>query len=128
MPWRYSPIGAQGMVLDAAVDPNVLSYPVPSIMREWGTVVRRGGANPWTSGEAEPSPRGSGEAEPSPRGSGEAESSPQPSDEAEPSPSHRGRQSWPTGLGRGGTKTPVVRARSAAVLLFVREFLTFDGY
>ena len=40
------------MVLDAAVDPNVLSYPVPIIMRERGVVVRRGGASLWTSGEA----------------------------------------------------------------------------
>ena len=40
------------MVLDDAVDPNVLSYPMPIIMREWGAVVRRGGANLWTSGEA----------------------------------------------------------------------------
>ena len=86
MPWCYSLVGAQGMVLDAVVDPNVLSYPVPSIMRERGTVVRRGGANPWTLGEAEPSPQGSGEAEPSPRGSGETEFIPWGSGEAESSP------------------------------------------
>ena len=60
--------------------------------------------------------------------SSEAESSPQPSGEVEPSPSCRGRRSWLTGIGRGGTKTPVVRARSAAVLLSVQEFLAFDGY
>ena len=30
------------MVLDAAVDPNVFSYPVPIIMKERGAVVRRG--------------------------------------------------------------------------------------
>ena len=56
------------------------------------------------SGEAESSLRRSGGAEPSLRGLGEAEPSPQPSDEAEPSPSHRGRRSWPTGIGRGVTK------------------------
>ena len=43
---------AQGMVLDATVDPNILSYPMPIIMRERGAVVRRGRASPWTSGEA----------------------------------------------------------------------------
>ena len=40
------------MVLDVVVDLNVMSYPVPIIMREWGVVVRRGGASLWTSGEA----------------------------------------------------------------------------
>ena len=40
------------MVLDAVVDPNVMSYPVPIIMRERGAVVRQGGASLWTSGEA----------------------------------------------------------------------------
>ena len=40
------------MVLDAAVDLNILSYPVPIIMRERGVVVRRGGASLWTSGKA----------------------------------------------------------------------------
>ena len=166
------------------VDPNVLSYPVPIIMRERGVVcqekrsqsldigrdeVHQARRNLAFGGRARRSPalggrarrslalggrvkwslalsprarrsrppavrgggasrRASGEAESSPRGSGEAESSPQPSGEAEPSPSRRGRQSWPTGIGRGGTRTPVVRARSATVLLFVREFLTFDGY
>ena len=39
------------MALDAAVDPNVLSYPVPIIVRERGAVVRRGGASLWTSSE-----------------------------------------------------------------------------
>ena len=42
------------MVLDAAVDPNVLSYPMPIIMKERGAVVRRGGASLWTSGETGP--------------------------------------------------------------------------
>jgi len=56
------------MVLDAAVDPNVLSYSVPIIMKERGAVVGRGGARPRASVEAEPSPRGSVEAEPTPRG------------------------------------------------------------
>ena len=46
------PTGAQGMVLDAAVDLNVLSYPVPIIMRERGEVVRRDGTSLWILGEA----------------------------------------------------------------------------
>ena len=46
------------MVLDAAVDPNVLSYPVPIIMKERGAVVRRGGASLWTSGEVRSIGRG----------------------------------------------------------------------
>ena len=35
------PAGAQGMVLEAVVDPNVLSCPVTIIVREWGEVVRQ---------------------------------------------------------------------------------------
>ena len=71
------------MVLDVAVDPNILSYPVPIIMRERGAVVRQGGASLWTSGKAKPILYPLGEAEPSPWGSSEAEPSPQPSSEAE---------------------------------------------
>ena len=40
-PGSTFPAGAQGMVLEAVVDPNVLSCPVPIIMREWGEVVRQ---------------------------------------------------------------------------------------
>ena len=63
------------MVLGTAVDSNVLSYPVPVIMKEQGAVVGRGGACPGMSGEVEPSPRGSGEAEPIFRCSGKKHSS-----------------------------------------------------
>ena len=36
----------QGMALDIAVDPNVLSYPVLVIMKEQGAIVGRDGAYP----------------------------------------------------------------------------------
>ena len=47
----------QGMVLNTAVDSNVLSYPVPIIMKEQGAVVGRDGASPQTSGEVESTPK-----------------------------------------------------------------------
>ena len=51
--WKPNTWGVtQGMVLDAVVDLNILSYPVPIIMRERGVIVRQGGASLWTSGEA----------------------------------------------------------------------------
>ena len=40
-PGSTFPARAQGMVLEAVVDPNVLSCPVPIIMREQGEVVRQ---------------------------------------------------------------------------------------
>ena len=45
-PGSTFPTGAQGMVLEAVVDPNVLSCPVPIIMREWGEVVRQDETSP----------------------------------------------------------------------------------
>jgi len=68
--------------------------------------IGRGEVRLRTSGEAEPSFDPLGEVEPSPRGSGEAEFIPQGSGEAEPSSSRWVRRSWPTGVGRGGTKLP----------------------
>ena len=41
------------MVLGTVVDSNVLSYPVPIIMKEQGAVVGRGEGIPQPSGEAE---------------------------------------------------------------------------
>ena len=79
------------MVLGAAFDLNVMSYPVLIIMKAQGVLAGRGGAGPRTSGEADPSHRGSGEVEPSPRGSGEAE----------PALSHRARRSQPSDVRRG---------------------------
>ena len=94
------PTVAQGMVLGAAFDPNVKSYPVLILMMEQGVLVGRGGVCPQSLGEAEPSPRGSGEAESSPRGSGKAESSPEPLGEAESSPRGLGEaESSPRGSG-----------------------------
>ena len=40
------------MVLEATVDPNILSYSVPIIMRGRGEVDRWDKTNLWTSGEA----------------------------------------------------------------------------
>ena len=40
-PGSTFPVGAQGMVLEAVVDPNSLSCPIPIIMRERGEVVRQ---------------------------------------------------------------------------------------
>ena len=51
-PGSTFPPGAQGIVLEAVVDPNVLSYPVPIIMRERGEVVRRDETSLRTSGKA----------------------------------------------------------------------------
>ena len=80
------PARVQGMVLGAMVDPNVLSCPVPIIMRERGRScqvrqnqsldIERGEVHPRSSGEAETSPYPLGETEPAPRGSGKAETSP----------------------------------------------------
>ena len=88
------------MVLEAVVDPNVLSCPVPIIMRERGEVVRQDKTSLYPLGETEPTPRGSGEAEsiPQPSGetepalkaSGETETSPGPSGETEPTPKASG--------------------------------------
>ena len=81
------------MVLGTVVDSNVLSYPVPVIMKEQGAVVGRGGACPGTLDEAEPTlsrrarrsqPSAVGRGEASPQPSGEADSSPRGSGEAEP--------------------------------------------
>ena len=100
------PAGAQGMVLEAAVDPNVLSYPVPIIMRECGEVVRQDETSPWTLSEARfvlerrarQSPVLIPRARPSPSLGGRARRS--------QSLSSRARRSWPKGVGRGGTKLP----------------------
>ena len=72
----------QGMVLDTAVDSNVLSYLVLVFMKDQGAVVERGGASPQSSGEAESSPQRSGE--------------------VEPALGSRARQSQPLAIGRGG--------------------------
>ena len=110
------PAGAQGMVLEATVDPNVLSYPVSIIMREQGEVVRQDKTSPWTSSEARFILGRRARRSPVPRGSGEAELTLIP--QARPSLalggrarqslslSPRARRSWPKGVGRGGTKLP----------------------
>jgi len=77
------PTAAQGIVLGAAFDPNVKSYPVLILMMEQGVFVGRGGVCPRPSGELESSPRGLGEAEFDHQGSGEAEPSSRGSGEAE---------------------------------------------
>ena len=51
-PGSTFPTKVQGMVLEAAVDLNVLSYPIPIIMREQGEVVRQDETSPWISSEA----------------------------------------------------------------------------
>ena len=81
------------MVLEAAVDPNVLSCSVPMIMRErrrsyqvrqnQSLDIERGEVRPRSLGETESSPCPLGVTEPTPWGLGEAESIPQPSGEAE---------------------------------------------
>jgi len=91
-PGSTFPAGAQGMVLEAMVDLNVLSCSVPIIMRERGRScqvrrnlsldIERGEVRPRSSSEVESSPYPLGETEPAPRGSGKAESIPQPSGEA----------------------------------------------
>ena len=48
------------MVLDTAVDSNVMSYPVLVFTKDQGVVIGRGGASPEWSGEAEPIFRRSG--------------------------------------------------------------------
>ena len=80
--------------------------------------MEQGEARSLPSGEAETNPYLLGETDPAPPGSGEAESIPQPSGEAE-----LVHERWVR-----RNQTPIVRARSALVLLSVQEFLTFDGY
>ena len=141
---------------DAMVDPNVLSYPVPIIMRERGAVVRRGGASLWTSGEARSvlgrqvrrsrafihrerrSPALGGRLRRSPAlvvGRGRVYTSgvgrggvsllavrrgeawPRTSGEADLALSPRVRRSWPTGVGRGGTKLPSSGKKRSSALV-----------
>ena len=62
-PGSTFPTRAQGMVLEAVVDLNVLSYTVPVIMRgreRRNLALGRGGAGPKASGETEASPLPSG--------------------------------------------------------------------
>ena len=62
-PGSTFPTEVQGMVLEATVDPNVLSYSVPIIVRGWEEVDRRDEASPWISDEAESIPKPLGEVE-----------------------------------------------------------------
>ena len=101
-PGSTFPAGAQGMVLEAVVDPNVLSCPVPIIMRKQGEVVSQDETSPWTSSEARfvlgrrarRRPVLIPWARPSPSLGGRARRS--------LSLSPRARRSWPKGVGRGG--------------------------
>ena len=111
-PGSTFPTGAQGMVLEAAVDPNVLSYPTPIIVRERGEVVRQDETSPWTSSEARfvlrrrsrQSPVLIPRARPSPSLGGRARRSQSLSSQARRSwPLSLGRdRAWPSGVGRGG--------------------------
>jgi len=62
------------MALDAAVDPNVLSYLVPIIIEGAGCGCQARRSQPLDIGRGEVRPSGSGEAESIPQGSGKAES------------------------------------------------------
>ena len=48
------PAAAQGMVLGAVFDLNVMWYPMLILMKARGVLVGRGGASPRPSGKAEP--------------------------------------------------------------------------
>jgi len=113
----------QGMVPDAAVDPNILSYPVPIIMMEQGVVVRQSGAISQTSGEVRSilgrrmrwSLAFIHWARPSPALGGRAKQSLSLGGQATRSPSHRGQARWSLAL-KGRARRGLALSRRGSAL------------